>query len=129
MPSTNGSDYRHARNGSLNLQHQQQQQQQPQQQQQQTQSQNGHSSPMMSPMPSVASPAAGSAAVAAAHRFDGPRSPPSMSCHHSLSSSLFFVSLSRLSVTMSVLVSVLVSVYGTVQCLQTSTAAHDTLAL
>ncbi|KAF3800152.1 hypothetical protein GCG54_00015532 [Colletotrichum gloeosporioides] len=78
MPSPNGSDYRHARNGSLNLQHQQQQQQQPQQQHQ-PQSQNGHSSPMMSPMPSVASPAAGSAAVAAAHRFDGPRSPPNTS--------------------------------------------------
>ncbi|WYZ33793.1 hypothetical protein EsH8_I_000069 [Colletotrichum jinshuiense] len=56
MPSTNGSEYRHMRSGSLNS----------------TQHQNGHASPMMSPMPS-------SASTASAARFDGPRSPPNTS--------------------------------------------------
>ncbi|KAF6827250.1 spindle poison sensitivity protein [Colletotrichum plurivorum] len=74
MPSTNGPEYRHMRNGSLNIQHQQQHSHPSPQQ-------NGHSSPMMSPMPSAAStvagPGPGSAAGSA--RFDGPRSPPNTS--------------------------------------------------
>ncbi|KAF9874342.1 hypothetical protein CkaCkLH20_08325 [Colletotrichum karsti] len=83
MPSTNGPEYRHMRSGSLNIQHQQ------------TPSQNGHSSPMMSPMPSVASPASGTAA--AAHRFDGPRSPPTLrqSCRRSFASSSVASSATR----------------------------------
>nr|XP_036575862.1 spindle poison sensitivity protein [Colletotrichum truncatum]KAF6782505.1 spindle poison sensitivity protein [Colletotrichum truncatum] len=64
MPATNGSEYRHMRSGSLNIQQHQQQ------------SQNGHSSPMMSPMPSAASTASAGAGGA---RFDGPRSPPNTS--------------------------------------------------
>ncbi|KAK0373173.1 hypothetical protein CLIM01_09450 [Colletotrichum limetticola] len=55
MPSTNGSEYRHMRSNSLNIQQQ-----------------NGHPSPILSPMASNAS-------TASAARFDGPRSPPSTS--------------------------------------------------
>ncbi|TDZ14614.1 Protein cps3 [Colletotrichum orbiculare MAFF 240422] len=88
MPSTNGPEYRHMRNGSLNL-HSQHQHPSP------SPSHNGHASPMMSPMPSAAStpvgsgpgstgvPGAGGAGSAAggagAARFDGPRSPPNTS--------------------------------------------------
>ncbi|KXH64807.1 hypothetical protein CNYM01_14156 [Colletotrichum nymphaeae SA-01] len=63
MPSTNGSEYRHMRSNSLNIQQQ-----------------NGHPSPILSPMASNAS-------TTSAARFDGPRSPPSTSPCLSLSAS------------------------------------------